>query len=170
MSLIVMHLLMATIFAQLPRHILSYLDQNFPTSTLPTHSQFSDYLTHFAPNGAIIDPWYVIADFSGDGSTDIAVMIIDSMKTKYIGINSDDGRLNHYELFPPHEINNIDTLYTCIRLKEPGTITQTMAGPDDTAPQVIDMVHPGIEVVFYEQARICVYWSENRYEKLWTSD
>ena len=154
-------------YAQLPKQIIQYTKELYPNSSFPTHAQFSLYWEHFAPDSATIDPWYAIADFTGDGSTDFALMIIDSMKTKYIAIHSDGGKLEHFQIFPPNRYRDDLPLLTGIELDTRRRINETLTVDN---PRIIEVENPGIHVKFFEKSSIFVYWENDRYNQLWTSD
>lgn len=112
-------------------------------------------------------PIQVTADFNGDGKTDWAGLVrTRSGVISLVAVYSTPHGYRHAVL--QKDVGRAGrNLGVSVHLHKAGRVTET---PAVDKPKSRVLRHPGIELIYFEQSSVVLYWNGKTFAELWTSD
>lgn len=149
----------------------NYLSVHFEGYRVPLvkDKKTSEDWKNFTKKGGL-PPVYIVADFNGDKKDDIALLLMDKMKSGLLVSFHSRGN-NGYEHFTLDRLSWPDLSRMYISKRQPGKVVTTAGkGYGEEGPKEVTLGHPGIDYGVFESAASVFYWKDGRYRRVWIAD
>jgi len=153
--------------AQLPDFVQDYLEQADLAYEIPSGNFSSEALENIRL-GNLSNPWWVLADFNGDGRDDWAGFLRnDKERLDLIAVYSFRKFYAHQVLISPGR--DSDEIGFGVILEAPGQIKGFPINEDFPAPEIL-LEYPGIHLIWFEKASALFYWKGSSFQDFLTGD